>query len=58
MGDTMGRVGYTFTLLKEFFRFARAHTVYWIVPMVVVLAFMVLLVVTGQFSAPFIYTLF
>jgi hypothetical protein len=54
----MGRVGYAFTLLKEFFRFARAHKVYWIVPMILILALMVLLVATGQFSAPFIYTLF
>lgn len=54
----MGRFSYTFTLLREFFQFARAHKAYWIVPMVLVLAVMVVLVAVGQFSAPFIYTLF
>ena len=54
----MGRFSYAFTLFKEFFQFARAHKAYWIVPMVLVLAIMVVLVAVGQFSAPFIYTLF
>lgn len=54
----MGRFSYTFTLFKEFIQFARAHKAYWIVPMVLVLAVMVVLVAVGQFSAPFIYTLF
>ncbi len=54
----MGKFGYSATLLKEFFRFARAHKAYWIVPLVVVLGLMVALIAVGQFSAPFIYTLF
>lgn len=54
----MGKFGYAFTLLKEFFQFAKAHKVYWIVPLVIVLALMVALIAVGQFSAPFIYTLF
>jgi hypothetical protein len=54
----MGKFGYAFTLLKEFFRFAKSHKVYWIVPLVIVLALMVALIAVGQFSAPFIYTLF
>jgi hypothetical protein len=54
----MSRFGYSFTLLKEFLQFARAHKAYWIVPMVIVLGIMVALVAVGQFSAPFLYTLF
>jgi hypothetical protein len=54
----MGKLGYSVTLFKEFVAFARSHKVYWIVPMVLVLAVMVVLVAVGQFSAPFIYTLF
>ena len=54
----MGKFGYSVTLFKEFFRFARAHKVYWIVPLVIVLGMMVALIAVGQFSAPFIYTLF
>lgn len=46
------------SLLKEFVRFAAAHKVYWIVPLVLVLGLMVLLITAGQVSAPFIYTLF
>jgi len=54
----MSKFGYSLTLVKEFLHFARTHKVYWIVPMVAVLALLVVLVAVGQFSAPFIYTLF
>jgi uncharacterized protein DUF5989 len=54
----MGRAGYAGSLLREIFQFAREHKAYWIVPMVLVLGLVVLLVVTSQASAPFIYTLF
>jgi hypothetical protein len=54
----MSKMGYSFTLLREFFRFAKTHKAYWIVPLVIVLALMVALIAVGQFSAPFIYTLF
>ncbi|HKV09139.1 MAG TPA: DUF5989 family protein [Thermoanaerobaculia bacterium] len=40
------------------FQFARQNKVYWIVPFVLILALVILLVVTSQGAAPFIYTLF
>ena len=36
----------------------RQNKVYWIVPFILVLGLVVLLVVTSQSAAPFIYTLF
>jgi hypothetical protein len=54
----MSRVGYGWVLVKEFVHFARHHKVWWIVPLVLVLAAVVGLVAVGQVSAPFIYTLF
>jgi hypothetical protein len=54
----MSKLRYGATLLREFFRFARAHKAYWIIPLVLVLALMIGLIVVGQISAPFIYTLF
>jgi hypothetical protein len=56
--NVMNRLLHIFPLLREFFRFAMAYKVYWIVPMVIVLALMALLISLGQISAPFIYTLF
>jgi Family of unknown function (DUF5989) len=54
----MGKVGYVGSLLRELVEFARQNKVYWIVPFVLVLGLVVLLVVTSQATAPFIYTLF
>ena len=54
----MGKLGYVGSLLREVFQFARENKVYWIVPFVLVLGLLVLLVVTSQATAPFIYTLF
>ena len=54
----MGRAGYAGSLLKEIIQFARENKAYWIVPMVLVLGLVVVLVMTSQASAPFIYTLF
>jgi hypothetical protein len=54
----MGKVGYVGSMLREIFQFARQNKVYWIVPFVLVLGLVVLLVVTSQATAPFIYTLF
>ena len=54
----MGKSGYVGTLFKEIFQFARQNKVYWIVPFVLILGLVVLLVVTSQATAPFIYTLF
>ena len=54
----MGKAGYIGSLLRDIFQFAREHKAYWIVPFVLILALVVLLVVTSQATAPFIYTLF
>jgi hypothetical protein len=54
----MGKLAYVGSLLREVFQFARENKVYWIVPFVLVLGLLVLLVVTSQATAPFIYTLF
>ena len=54
----MSRLRYAGTLFREFVDFARHHRVWWIVPLVLVLALVVGLVAVGQVSAPFIYTLF
>jgi hypothetical protein len=45
-------------LLRDVFGFAWHHKAWWIVPMVLVLLLLGLLIVVGQSSAPFIYTLF
>jgi hypothetical protein len=54
----MSKIRYVGTLLREVFAFARENKVYWIVPFVLVLGLLVLLVVTSQSAAPFVYTLF
>ena len=45
-------------LLKEFMGFAWHNKAWWIVPIVLVLLLMAMLIVLGQTTAPFIYTLF
>lgn len=45
-------------LLKEFLGFAWHNKAWWIVPIVLVLLLMAMLIVLGQTTAPFIYTLF
>ena len=54
----MAKIGYLGSLLRDVFLFARQSKVYWIVPFVLVLGLLILLVVTSQTAAPFIYTLF
>ncbi|HEX2165418.1 MAG TPA: DUF5989 family protein [Thermoanaerobaculia bacterium] len=54
----MRKIGYVGSLLREVFQFAREYKAYWLVPFVLVLGLVILLVVTSQASAPFIYTLF
>lgn len=54
----MRKLTYVGSLLGQVWEFARQNKVYWIVPFVVVLGLVVLLVVTSQAAAPFIYTLF
>jgi hypothetical protein len=54
----MGRLGYAGTLLRDVVAFARQNKVYWIVPLLLVIALVCVLVFTSQATAPFIYTLF
>jgi hypothetical protein len=54
----MRRLGYLGSLFGEILQFAKQNKVYWIVPFILVLGLVVLLVVTSQGAAPFIYTLF
>ena len=54
----MRKLRYVSSFLGEIFQFARQNKVYWIVPFVLILALVILLVVTSQATAPFIYTLF
>jgi hypothetical protein len=54
----MRRLGYVGSVLRELVEFARQNKVYWIVPFVLILGLVILLVVTSQATAPFIYTLF
>jgi len=49
---------YFLSLAGEVFAFAREHKAYWIVPVAVILALVLLLVVTSQGAAPFLYTIF
>jgi hypothetical protein len=54
----MAYLSYAGRLFREFLLFARQNKVYWIVPLIVLLGLMALLIVAGQTTAPFIYTLF
>ena len=54
----MRKLGYLGSLFGEIWQVARRNKVYWIVPFVLILGLVILLVVTSQATAPFIYTLF
>ena len=54
----MRRLGYLGSLFGEILQFAKQNKIYWIVPFILILGLVVLLVVTSQGAAPFIYTLF
>ena len=54
----MRRFRYIGSMFGEILQFARQNKVYWIVPFVLILALVILLVVTSQGAAPFIYPLF
>jgi uncharacterized membrane protein len=45
-------------LLREMFQFAWKKKVWWIIPVLLVFLGIGLLIVVGETSAPFIYTLF
>ncbi len=54
----MRLIKYLGRLMKEFLGFAWHNKAWWIVPVVFVLLLMALVIVLGQTTAPFIYTLF
>lgn len=54
----MHRFAHLGKLLAELGRYAARNKAWWLVPMVLVLLVLGFLIVTGQASAPFIYTLF
>jgi uncharacterized integral membrane protein len=54
----MRLLGHLGALLLEFWSFARHHKAWWILPIIVVLLLIAILIVVGQTSAPFIYSLF
>ena len=56
--NVMRKARYIGSFLGEIVQFARQNKVYWIVPLVLILGLVILLVVTSQATAPFIYTLF
>lgn len=45
-------------LIGEFFGFAMYHKAWWMIPISLMLLLMALVIVVGQGTAPFIYTLF
>ena len=54
----MRKLRYVGSIFGEILQFAKQNKVYWIVPLVLILGLVILLVVTSQGAAPFIYTLF
>lgn len=54
----MKRLGHFFRLLGELLAFARAHKVWWIVPLVLLLLLVGVLIVGVSTISPFIYSLF
>jgi hypothetical protein len=54
----MGRLRYAGKLFGHIWRFAAENKAWWIVPLIVVLGVLAFVIVTGQASTPFIYTLF
>jgi ABC-type dipeptide/oligopeptide/nickel transport system permease subunit len=57
-GGIVHRLTHLGRLLAEIGRYAAQHKAWWLIPMVIVLLLLALLIVTGQATAPFIYTLF
>ncbi len=53
----MHRLRYALTLLRHFIRFAAENKIYWMVPVVLVLALLGLVIFSGQAATPFIYSL-
>ena len=54
----MGKMRHAGRLLSQFWKMAKKHKVWWMVPLILLLALVALLIVTSQAATPFIYTLF
>jgi hypothetical protein len=54
----MASIGQGAKLLREIIRFALANKVYWLIPLMLVLALAAVVVVASQGASPLIYTLF
>jgi len=53
----VGRLRHSGKLFRDLWGFAAKNKVYWIVPLVVVLAILGFVIATGQAATPFIYSL-
>ncbi len=54
----MRKATYAVKLLREFVRFAHENRIYWIIPLILLLALTGLFIAVGQGAAPLLYTLF
>ncbi|MBM4344231.1 MAG: hypothetical protein FJ100_12755 [Deltaproteobacteria bacterium] len=54
----MGKLTHSTKLARELWAFAKANKAWWILPLMILLSLAAVLVVAGQGTAPFIYTLF
>jgi hypothetical protein len=51
-------IHYGFRLAKEITAFAVQHKKWWIIPLLLIFVLVAVLIIAGESSAPFIYTLF
>ncbi len=58
MTSVMRRLRYLGTLIGHVWGFAAENKAWWMVPLLVVLGLLAAVIVAGQASTPFIYTLF
>ncbi len=54
----MGKMKSSLKVSREVVQFARQNRLYWLIPLIGVLALTGLLIVAGQAAAPLLYTLF
>lgn len=54
----MRKAAYALKLFREFIRFAHENRIYWLIPLILMLAVTALFIVAGQGAAPLLYTLF
>lgn len=54
----MKRMGYSGRLFRQFVGFARQHGVYWIVPLILLLALAGFAIAASNVASPLIYAIF